>query len=323
MSVPNKRGIARLAACLSCAAALGTCADGPDSLGPFTGMRLASADSVFVFDEPDLGSDPGLPLEQPAPDTLVGSLLYGAFVDPVDTAVSDDPMDLWMRVRVTNPADTPATLPVRGCTVWPEVYDSPDRDAPPLWVPAGQCAEDPYSVGIEPGDSAELSFLAYDGMLGYALPDGRYYVTLRFRRATDSLRLDAGSADVRLRKPGLTYHVSLSQEGAAVHARVTVANANDVPVPLEFGACSLGIDVYRDVRRTQRLASWRGPYVCAGYLAIATLQPGDSLTAREFESDFVLGWLGGKVTPGVYYLAVQLGLNWRTLEFPLGVVSIW
>lgn len=294
-----------------------------DLFGPAGGFRLESVESVFVSPHVDFGSDPRLPFETPPPDTLIDGLLYRAFPVIVDTALASPPMNLWMNVRVTNPSDSTATLRVRGCPVWPELYATPDRSQEAAWIPEDGCQQFPFTKVIAANDSLDFGFLAHDAMLGWSIPDGRYYLTLRFRRAADTLVFKAGSADVRLEKPGLAFRVSLDQEGDSIRASLTVENMNDVSVPLEFGACAVNLSLFRDEARTDLAARWGRPYGCPDYLRLETLRPGEAITPGEFRTSFGAAELGDQdLDGGRYFLVVELDLNWRTLSFPIGVIDV-
>lgn len=298
------------------------CHDG--ILGPLGGVALQSLDSTFQFTYPDLGSDPLRPFEPPPPPRQIGPLLYQAVVVPEDTTLSSDPMRLWIKVIVENPMSEPVELRVEGCTVWPRAYATPARSRAPLWIPGGQCVQEPYTRTLLPAAATEFSFLAHDPMLAYGLPDGRYYFSADFRRANDILSLSAGSGDVRLRVPGLSYRVQVQRDGAhAVRAAVSITNLNDVPTRVTFGDCALSLMVYRDTERTDLVRYWHAKNVCLHYGAVRDIAPGASLERREFTSTFRVETLTQEgLNADEYHLSVALSHNWRTYEFPVGVIEV-
>jgi hypothetical protein len=300
------------------------CVDG----GRVTGLLrldVQEFDSTFVLTYPDFNWDSLHPVEPPPAERQIGNLFYRAEVIPEDTSLDSDPMSLWITVRVRNPTDQSVELPVQGCTVWPEVYGSPARSEEPVWAPEGVCAQQPYSVWLAPGATREFSFLAYDAMLGGNLPDGRYYFNALFRQPDDTLVLPAGSGDVRLRVPGLAYRVRLrSEDREAVRAEVTVINRNEQRVRVTFGHCASGMKLYRDDDRQEPVPQGGSDRVCLLYLAVRDVEPGDSLLPDEFARSFSLSDLvEGRLEQGRYFVSVSLGHNWRTYEFPAGVLTLY
>lgn len=260
--------------------------------------------------------------ENPAPPVEYGGIMLEAAVVPVDTALDAGTMGLSIQVRAQNPSTETVTLPVRGCTVWPEFYDDPDRAGEPEWVPQGQCAQQPYEVVLAPGEEKIFHFLAYDVMLADGLEDGRYYVTAQFRHADKTIHLDAGSADVRLRLPNMAYHVQVEEHGGGgLSAQVRVENQNPGAVQLEFGACAVGFELYRNAEFAGNAIPLRTGMVCPAYLAIRKLEPGEVLEAPEFEHRVSDRATRG-VPSGVYNLAVTLELNARIYRFPVGTVRV-
>lgn len=286
--------------------------------GPDGRLEMEPVDSLFTFDYEPI--DPDLyPIEEPPEEELIGSLYYGATVIPEDTVLGADPMSLWITVTVRNPTSEAVQLPVRGCTVWPRAYSTQERSGTPTWTPSGECMQAPHSVLI-PGNSSEnFFFLAHDVMLAGAFPDGRYYFTAEFRGEDETIQLKAGSADVRLREPGLEYEVSLRSLGRGLEVDVGVVNRNDIAMVLQFGACSLTLDIYQDRNRTRTVGPWRGSTICEDYLGIATIPPGETSRAEEFSREFSVGELP-ELDPGRYFLTVNLRINWRTYSFPIGTM---
>ena len=298
------------------------CAEG--TFGPLAGILLEPLDSTFVFTYGDFNADSRHPIEPRLPEERIGALLYQAEVIPTETDVPFESPGLWIVVNVRNPTPDSAELRLQGCTVWPEAYASPARAEDPLWVPAGECMQQPLTSIVPPDATIQFPFLAHDVMLANALPDGRYYFTARFRRFNDTLALVAGSGDVRLRVPGLAYHVQARLEGRhAVRAEVSMENRNDERVQVTFGHCALGLTVYRDKDRTQLLRRWRAQDFCLSYLAGVDLAPGDSRQPDEWVHTFHVSKLAESgITPGRYHLSVSLRHNWRTYEFPVGSLFI-
>jgi hypothetical protein len=296
-----------------------------DGLGPFGGVSLEGANAVFVIEHDDFSVGGTRPEETPGSPFAVGSFLLQASIVPEDTSSATPPMNLWFTVTARNSADTAAVLGVNGCTVWPQLYDSPARDAAPAWVPQGQCAQAPYAESIAPNGTKVFTFLAHSAMLGSALADGRYYASVQFRMAGQTVVLAAGHADVQLREPGLSFHVRVDEDGRAARASVVATNLNSTPTHLEFGACALSLALYRDADRTDLASSWHWADLCLAYLAIASLAPGDSLAPEEFSAEFDNSDVGRDqpVGAGRYYLGVDLSVNWRTYTFPAGVIYVW
>lgn len=301
-------------------AAMAGCQDG--FFGSDDGVRVASFDSTYQFAYEDPGADASRPLESPAPPRRIGELLYGARAIPEDTSLASEPMSLRIEVTVQNPTTEAVDLPVRGCTVLPRAYASPARLEPPVWIPVWGCAQAPYSRTIEPGGETEFSLQAHDAMLADGLPDGRYYWTAEFRSVGRTLELEAGSGDVRLRVPGLSYHVRVEGEGSnAVRAQVELTNRNDVVTRISYGACALSLRLYGDADRTRFIRDWRPPGVCQGYLAGADVPPGSSHAPSEFEARFPVETVEG-LASGRYHLSVVLRHNWRSYEFPVGEMEL-
>lgn len=294
-----------------------------------TGLRLGEESQSATFLSDALPTMPPLhslftgPREDPAPAIDRYGVRLRAAVVPVDTALAAPPMGLRIEVTAANESDGPVSLPVRGCTVWPEVHGDPGRDGEPLWVPSGECMQQPHTVSLEPGEEHTFSFLAHDAMLAGALEDGRYYFTARFRHADETLPLEAGSADVRLRVPDLAFHVQVDDPREGVRARLRVENRNPTPVHLEWGHCALGFELYRDPDLTDDPARLEEQRSCLDYLAIAVVEPGSSLEAEEF--DYTAPGRSGRnpdLQPGEYHLVVTARLNWRTYRFPMGTITV-
>ncbi len=293
-------------------------------LGPSGGLDFQPFDSTFQFDYTDFDADSLHPAELPPPEQQVGSLLYRASVIPEDTSLASGPMSLWVTVTARNPTPNRIELTVAGCTVWPEAYEELQRTGQPLWVPQGECMQQQYSRFVAAGDTAQFSFLAYDVMLADAMPDGRYYWNARFRFPNDSLLLRAGSGDVRLRVPGLSYRVQVQQENQdVIRVQVVVTNLNEETTQITFGHCALGLALYRDGDRTDLAYSWRSQDVCLMYLAAAAIEPGASLQPDEFTRSFRRSRLvEAGLSPGLYYMSAELTHDARMYQFPVGTLEV-
>jgi hypothetical protein len=249
-------------------------------------------------------------------------LLYSARVVPVDADVGAGPMSLRIVVDVRNPGSDAVNLTVAGCTVWPEFYQ-PHVGSEPVWVPQGTCAQAPYNVSIGAGETRSLDFLAYEVMLAHGLDDGRYAVTALFRLPHTTLRLDAGTADVRLYVPNLAFHVLVDEAGGRPTATVRVENRNAVPVPLEWGNCAVGFELHRDADLADAPLRLERERVCLGYLAMDVVAAGAVLEAREFSyTPASHSGRNPELQPGTYHLVVALRLNWRTYRFPMGTLTV-
>lgn len=264
----------------------------------------------------------GHAVEASAGEVERGSVSFRALVVPRDTGLDQGAMSLVVRVEARNRSAAAVTLPVRGCTVWPEFHAAPERAGPPAWVPGGECAQAPYEVVLAPGEVRAFDFLAHDAMLAHGVEDGRYFVVAALRLADETLRLNAGSADVRLRLPGMAFHVRVDDRaGGGLAARLRVENRNPGPVHLEFGACAVGVELYRDAALKGEAIPLHHDLACPMYLAIRRLEPGQVLEARELRHE-VSGRTVRGVPAGEYNLAVTLHLNWRTYRFPMGTVRV-
>lgn len=293
--------------------------------GPFGGALVEGADSVFVIQRADLSQGGAKPEQPPGDPVVVGPFVLQASVVPVDTSAVSRPMSLDFVVKAANSSDTSAVLGVNGCAAWPRVYDSPTRTAPPVWVAPQQCEQAPYADTVPPDSEVAFDFFAQNVMVEYALADGRYYASVALRMAEDSVVLAAGSFDVRLREPGLSYRVTVRQKDGGAEASVVATNLNPTPTYLQWGACSVGLALYKDPGRTELAALWPRGAVCPSYLAFTTLAPGQSLAPREFVQRFSSSELsrGSDLEGGRYYLAVNLGVDCRAYRFPAGVVHVW
>lgn len=316
------RHLAGLGAIVGASAAVAACGNlltGPGALS-LEGGRSAEGTFKSGSLQPagDFSSQPRIP----GPPVEYGGISFQAFVLPVDTALDAGPMGLSVQVRARNESSEALTLPVGGCTVWPEFYDAPDPTSEPEWVPEGQCAQGPYEVVLEPGQEEIFHFLAYDVMLADGLEDGRYHVFARFNHADRTLRLDAGTADVRLRLPNMVYQVRVEEHGGrGLAAEVQVENRNAGVVQLEFGACAAGIELYENPELTGSPIALRHGRICPSYLAGRRLAPGEVLEVPEFQFSVSRSDIR-HVPRGVYQLAVTLELNARTYRFPMGTVRL-
>jgi hypothetical protein len=263
------------------------------------------------------------PLRAPAAPVAVDGLLYSADVQSTTMGPQNGPMSLVVRVHVRNPGPGAARLNVDGCTVIPEFRHAGSQQAEPDWTPAIGCAQAPYGVDIAAGATHTFEFLAYDAMLAAALEDGRYDVVARFRLPGRVLRLDAGTADVRLMVPNLAFHVSVDEDGGWPGARVRVENRNDVSVGLEWGHCAVGFEVHERADRSDAPVALERERVCLMYLATGSIPAGGSLEAREFS--YRASAQTGRnpaLRAGTYHLVVTLRLNWRTYRFPMGTLVV-
>ncbi|MBW3570411.1 MAG: hypothetical protein KY467_04835 [Gemmatimonadetes bacterium] len=318
-TAPGRRGGAAALFAIAASGVLAACS----SLltGPLDLEGGRSTEATFSSESLIPGAGFARPAQSAAPAVAYGGITFQASVLPVDTALDAGTMGLRIQVRARNPSAETVRLPVRGCTVWPEFYDNPDGTGTPVWVPQGQCAQEPYDVMLAPGEEKVFDFLAYDVMLASGLEDGRYYIVARFHHADTTLRLHAGSADVRLRLPNMAYHVRVDDREGGLWARVRVENRNPGPVRLEFGACAVGLELYQNADLTGDPIRLGADRVCPAYLAVRTLGAGAVLDAPEFEYR-----LSDRATRGVprgaYHLAVRLELNARTYRFPMGTVRV-
>jgi hypothetical protein len=251
-------------------------------------------------------------------------LLYSAEVVPVRLQPHQAPTSLNVVVHVRNPSASPVSLTVNGCTVWPE-FHAPGQSVAgsPIWTPQGQCMQSPYTVELQPGGAHPFDFLAYDVMLAHGLEDGRYDVVARVNLPGVTLRLDAGTADVRLMVPNLRFHVRVDEDSGRPAAAIRLENRNTDAVYLEWGHCAVGFELHAaaDLSDTpQRIERER---VCMDYLATGTLAPGADLEAKEFSyTPAAHSGRNAGLRPGTYHLVVRLDLNWRAYRFPMGTLTV-
>lgn len=113
------------------------------------------------------------------------------------------------------------------------------------------------------------------------------------------------------------------QAGArAARVRVDITNQNEVMTRITFGACALSLRLYDDPDRSRFVGEWRPPGACQGYLVVVDVEAGSSLTAPEFSASFPLETLEDVgISRDRYHLSVALRHNWRTHEFPVGVIE--
>jgi hypothetical protein len=302
---------------LAGATLLAACND--PALGPFLGFAFAPVDSTFVID----ASIPGPPPETPEAERLVGSLLYHARVSPRDTSLSSPLMGLESRVTVRNPADTAVALPFALCGL--EAYGDPSREDR-IWRSAGSfCAQTPDTIRLAPQDSAVYASDVDAQTLAEGFVDGRYYFTVQLRAATDTLALNAGSSDVRLRVPGLAFHVVAYRSDNHLMVWVTFVNRNSVPVHVQYGTCALAVSLFRDAAYSDFAAGWSSGRLCVDIGPTQLLlEPGAWHTSLEFNGSYAPSRLVKQgVDEGRHYLSSSLEVNRRPYVFPLGAMVIW
>lgn len=295
--------------------ALSACDDEPPSVH----LNAAGDPLVYLTDSlwTDLGSQ--LPTDAPEPPLERDGLLFEPALILSDTALADEPMNVAFAVIVSNPTPSDARLAVQGCTVWPELFADVERTRS-VWQPAGDCMQAPHEIDVAGGGQHTLFFGAHGAMLSGAVEDGRYYATLDLQLADTTLRFDAGMLDVRLRTPGLAFHVDADDTGNHLSAAVAVENRNAQPVHLEYGACSLTFVAHRSARLDDSAVRLGPNRLCLDYLAISMIQPGDTLHATEFEHSIDVDDI--EAEPGTYVLAAHLTVNWRVWRLRLGNVTV-
>jgi hypothetical protein len=283
-------------------------------------IDLEAGEHTYQSDQVMAGAYAGDPRAPAAPVAHAG-LLYSARVVAVNGSVGAGPMSLRVIVDVHNPGGTAARLDVLGCTVHPEFHAAGAADPAP-WIPQLGCAQAPYSVQIAAGATRSFEFLAYDAMLSHALADGRYAVTARFRLPGTTLRLDAGTTDVRLYVPNLAFHVRVTSDDGEPAARIRVQNMNPVRVNLEWGACAVWFELHATATGTGPGTLLESELACPLYLATGTVQPGAVLEASEFSRRAHRRNRNPQLAPGPYHLFVAFNLNWRTYRFPAGTIEV-
>jgi hypothetical protein len=251
-------------------------------------------------------------------------LLYSAEVVPVRLQPHQPPTSLNVVARVRNPTASAVSLTVNGCTAWPEFYAPGQSTAGhPVWMPQGQCRQAPYTVELQPGGDRAFEFLAHDVMLAHGLEDGRYDVVARVNLPDATLRLDAGTADVRLMVPNLLFHVRVDDDNGRPAAAVRIENRNADAVYLEWGHCAVGFELHAAADLSDAPQRIERERVCMDYLATTTVAPGAELEAKEFSySPASHAGRNSALRPGTYQLVVRLDLNWRSYRFPMGTLTV-
>jgi hypothetical protein len=251
-------------------------------------------------------------------------LLYSAEVVAVRLQPHQAPTSLMVVAWVRNPSASPVSLTVNGCTVWPE-FHAPGKSVTgdPVWTPQGQCGQAPYTVVLQPGGEHAFEFLAHDAMLAHGLEDGRYDVIARVNLPDITLRLDAGTADVRLMVLNLRFHVRVDEDNGRPAARIRIENRNPDAVYLEWGHCAVGFELHAAADLSDAPQHIERERLCMDYLATTTVAPGAELEAKEFSySPASHSGRNPELRPGTYQLVVRLDLNGRSYRFPMGSLTV-
>jgi hypothetical protein len=209
------------------------------------------------------------------------------------------PMELDVRVTISNSAAESRSLWLSACAAWIRIYRTADRAGPPVAdLPRGtECGSGPQLVTFAPGESKSYPGLGYRLTLASdTLPTGRFYVAAAVDRLRDLHEVPAGAVDVVSPNAGLAFTgttavatVLAGAAGDTLHTRVTVRNTNALGVRLEYGACALDLLAFRAPTRSgtpawtssaQRAPTGQ-PFACPLYLAMGVLRPGQEVSPGE------------------------------------------
>jgi hypothetical protein len=243
------------------------------------------------------------------------------------------PMELDVTVTISNPTRESRDIWLSPCTAWIRIHWTRDRSDRPV----GGVPRD-----VECGPARHFTFAPLQSRSfpagGYRLtldPDtlgtGRYYVTALVDRVRDLYEVDAGAIDIVSPNAGLRLDATTEVREGRLRARVTVRNTNREAVRLEYGACSVTLLAHTTAERVGK-PLWnsrfrRDPngiaYACPSYLAVVTLNAGQSLSPGEFNPGFPISEvLGDSLPAGRYFLTAEVRLNWRLMSVPAGAVTI-
>ena len=183
--------------------------------GGYDAVIIRGQDTTVVVPPIDVGADPARPVEAPAAARMIDGLEYRV-------EVATDGAAYRQRIRLTtwvrNPGTRPAELELGVCAFEAQVHRRPARAGTSLWPPTqgpSLCPPTLITRRIQPGDSIEHAEHVYPE----ALPDGRYYLSVRATLPSGEYQLDAGSTDVVLAIPGLEYRVRLVARSGTERSR--------------------------------------------------------------------------------------------------------
>ena len=251
------------------------------------------------------------------------------------------PMELDVRVTISNSAAESRSLWLSACAAWIRIYRTADRAGPPVAdLPRGtECGSGPQVVTFAPGESKSYPGLGYRLTLASdTLPTGRFYVAAAVDRLRDLHEVPAGAVDVVSPNAGLAFTgtttVATAPAGSArdtVHTRIAVRNTNAQGVRLEYGACALDLLAFRAPTRSgtpawtssaQRAPNGQ-PFACPLYLAMGVLRPGQEVSPGELNTRVpARALLGDSLPAGRYYFRARVRFNWRTTLVDAGEADL-
>ena len=149
--------------------------------------------------------------------------------------------------------------------------------------------------------------------------------------STAAFLLKSGDGSL-LRGDSLKLTARTSLSGDSVATRVVIQNVSERRIRLQWGACSMSLQLYKNDRRVELPAfDWlRRPNpdpaegvtrACPAYLAIIDLAPRDTVSPVEFRLTLPVARIAGDSLPlALYYAAdaVQLAGSTERLVVPSG-----
>ena len=243
------------------------------------------------------------------------------------------PMELDVKVTISNPTRETRDIWISGCSAWIRIYSTPaDTGRPLVDVPrSAQCEAAPRHLVLAPGESQILPAEGFRLTISAdTLPNERVYVFGAVDRIRDLVNVPAGPVDVTSPNAGLAFAVSTAVTGArndTLRAHVTITDTTSQPWRLEYGACALALFAYRTPTRTgppawnstQRRTAGGLDYMCPLYLRVGILEAGETSSPRELNAAYPLTEILGDSLPnGRYYFTAHVRMNWRTKELPAG-----
>ncbi|MFN2601339.1 MAG: hypothetical protein ABR582_01140 [Gemmatimonadaceae bacterium] len=292
--------------------------------------------------------------EAPVPDSIIrGSLVYkaegGVGYSGRGKLGSPGIMgDVDVTVTIKNIGSAPVHTVVKGCgTVRLRAYATPSRTGVAAdsqsWNESYCNVQPVTAFSLDPGHSRVFN----NSLQGWVVAGGRkslgpWYIVAELHLPDMVLDLRAGEATFDPGLRTLTYKVRTNVEGTAptsLVTHITAYNNGADTVHLEYGACAIDLQAYRNPKKTGKpvwVSSRRGPpaqvvrnfnmyprYICPDYLAIGSIAPHDSASPREFtESVRTYEILADSLPAGRYYFTAAFSLNWRIVDLDAGYADL-
>ena len=148
--------------------------------------------------------------------------------------------------------------------------------------------------------------------------------------------LSGGGSGAVTRRDSLQLTARTSITGDRAVVRVVARNGSGRGIHLEWGACPLNFELYplaaREGRPTFDWSTLRNSEspdepveVCPAYLAVKTLEPGDSISPKEFTLEIPLQRLGAdSLARGTHFVTARLRLGANDMvgiSIPAGAVD--